>query len=226
MRIGEFVRRTDISLKTARWLYDNMLNKDEREKKGTHRYFNEKDVSMIMMLKVENYPSNIKRIEEYTDYFITEDGKVFTNKRKFLEKIEGYVVGGYRYVTLWDEGKHENFKVSRLVAKYFVSNPLNKPVVNHIDGDKQNDVYVNLEWSTISENTQHAYDMGLAKNDKGEDDSQSIPVDLYKNNGCFIAHFGSMGEASRYTGKTKSFISRHTKNESYGRDGFCFRYSK
>ena len=69
---------------------------------------------------------------------------------------------GYLYVQLYINGKHEKHLVHRLVAQAFIPNPLNKREVNHIDGCKFNNRVENLEWSTRSENNQHAYDTGLA----------------------------------------------------------------
>lgn len=66
---------------------------------------------------------------------------------------------GYLKVDLHSKVK----KVHRLVAEAFIPNPLNKPQVNHKDGNKENNAASNLEWMTNSENTQHAWDTGLRK---------------------------------------------------------------
>ena len=47
--------------------------------------------------------------------------------------------------------------VHREVAKLFVPNPDNKEYVDHIDGDKTNSVYTNLQWVTNSENVKKGY---------------------------------------------------------------------
>ena len=72
----------------------------------------------------------------------------------------------YLHVALFKKGKAKDPKVHRLVAKAFISNPENKPQVNHIDGNKQNNRADNLEWVTPSENIQHAYKSGLIKTRK------------------------------------------------------------
>ena len=51
--------------------------------------------------------------------------------------------------------------VHRLVALAWIKNKNNKPQVNHIDGNRSNNHYLNLEWVTNSENMAHAIKMGL-----------------------------------------------------------------
>jgi hypothetical protein len=62
---------------------------------------------------------------------------------------------------LFKNGIRHNFQIHRLVAATYIDNPLNKPQVNHIDGNKSNNHVSNLEWVTQSENIRHAINTGL-----------------------------------------------------------------
>ena len=64
---------------------------------------------------------------------------------------------GYRVVSLYDKQTHKRstIRVHRLVAEAFIANPEGKEDVNHIDGNKANNVVENLEWATRSENMLH-----------------------------------------------------------------------
>lgn len=70
---------------------------------------------------------------------------------------------GYLRISLHMNDKIKRFFIHRLVALTFIDNYENKPYVNHKDGNKFNNYFENLEWSTVAENNQHAYDAGLKK---------------------------------------------------------------
>jgi hypothetical protein len=76
--------------------------------------------------------------------------------------------GGYPYVRLSINGKKLSVVLHRLVAKYFVENKDNKQYVNHIDSNRTNNFYKNLEWVTHTENMQHAKEFGFLEYHYGE----------------------------------------------------------
>ena len=87
-------------------------------------------------------------IDSNGDYFISNRGNVLSlcnNKPRFLKP---FVCGdGYQYVTFY----FRDYRIHRLVAKYFIENTDNKPIVHHKDGNKLNNDVNNLEWLTHSE---------------------------------------------------------------------------
>ena len=108
----------------------------------------------------------IKTVQGYKKYFlITEDGLLISRRTKKI-LVQTLSKTGYWTVATYFDGRCSTaycFKVHRLVAHTFVSNPNNKPFVNHIDGIKTNNHYTNLEWVTNQENINHALEIGLIK---------------------------------------------------------------
>jgi len=70
---------------------------------------------------------------------------------------------GYIKVTLCLNSIYKTFYVHRLVADVFVENKNRLKFVNHIDCNKQNNYYKNLEWVTFQENMDHASENKLIK---------------------------------------------------------------
>lgn len=101
----------------------------------------------------------IKEISHTPKYFVSDDGKVFSEKYGRRCELKQSEHKGYRRVALSTDNKRHGYPVHRLVAEAFIPNPNDKPFVNHIDGNKRNNVVSNLQWCTASENQKHAYDV-------------------------------------------------------------------
>jgi hypothetical protein len=103
--------------------------------------------------------------DEFPNYEISEKGVVknLTTKKIVKGSIDG---DGYVMVTLFKDQTRKSFRLHRLVATLFCKNPdkTKNTVVNHIDGNKTNNNYTNLEWTTPLENTRHAVKSGLLQN--------------------------------------------------------------
>lgn len=99
----------------------------------------------------------------YSKYLISNFSRV---KRKRDNALIGttYTIDYYHSIKLVnDEGRRKTVRLHRLVAETFIPNPDNKPEVNHIDGDKDNNLKENLEWVTPGENQIHSYKNKLRK---------------------------------------------------------------
>lgn len=108
-----------------------------------------------------------KKIADF-DYEVDKQGNVYRvgNDKPKYQSVNR---DGYRVVCLWKNNKSTAKTVHRLVALAFLPNPENKPCVNHINGDKQDNRLENLEWMTYSENTIHSFENGLQVAAKGEE---------------------------------------------------------
>lgn len=69
--------------------------------------------------------------------------------------------GRYPRVALSKEGMPKYYSVHRLVAISFIENEKGLPMVNHKNGNREDNCVENLEWCTASENVIHAFDTGL-----------------------------------------------------------------
>ena len=139
-----------------------------------------------------------KNIPNYEGlYMVSDDGKI-KGLKSGKELKYSYTYNGYRKVKLYCDSQGKTFMVHRLVASAFIPNVQNKPQVNHIDGNKENNAVENLEWVTQSENLSHAVKTGLIDISKMTK-ATSKKVNQYDKNGCFIRTWDSMSDAARAT---------------------------
>lgn len=152
--------------------------------------------------------------KKFNDYMVYEDGTI-VNLRSNLE-LKQRIVNKYKVVTLFIDKRRKDFKVHRLVSICFVDNLKDKPFVNHIDGNKFNNNYTNLEWCTHIENVKHAMENNLTNN-KGElnpasklkkENVEDIKA-LYKTN-----KYSHRGLAKQFN-ISKSQITRIINNKSW-----------
>ncbi len=103
-------------------------------------------------------PPGTRPIQDYPDYCITEDGTVYSRRLtgKWRKRKPRLYPDGYRRIVMCSERGQKTLYVHRLIAQAWVSNPDNKPDVNHIDHVPANNHASNLEWVTHAENLRKA----------------------------------------------------------------------
>ena len=131
--------------------------------------------------------------------------------------------GYFRVSLTTKQGKHMLCGIHRLVAQAFIPNPDNKPTVNHIDGNKQNNNVENLEWATWQEQSDHAIRIGLRtaetyKNRDAVKTKLSYPVQCIETGEVFY----SMIEAERKMGLGSTAVYYAIKLNRPTKQGYHF----
>ena len=175
----------------------------------------------------ENYNENDwKIIPEFNVYFINNKGDIWSKISNKL--IKSYVnESGYLIATLYNKSTNKNSKkrVHILVAETFVNNPNPEiyNIVNHIDSNKANPLYTNLEWTNRSGNTKHAH-----KNPENYKEIKSVIINKVETDneyweeilphfpGYFISNFGNVKSIS--ISKKENQLSKN--NSSIKHDHF------
>lgn len=141
----------------------------------------------------------------------------------------GKSIQGYHNVNLSLNGKSKTCRVHRLVAKTFIPNPNNYPVINHIDGNKDNNSSNNLEWCTQKHNIIQSFKNGQQKptwkGKKGKLNHLSKKINQYDLNGNFIKQWDSMRDVERELNIVPINISRCCRNIRNKAGGYKWEYA-
>lgn len=117
--------------------------------------------------------------------------------------------GGYDTIGVHVGGRLKIFYVHRLVAELFCHKPSEKHTqVNHIDGDKKNNHYSNLEWVTPSRNIKHAHKSGLMEKRSKMDSTNRLPDDvILKAYLEVMLEIGTITETAKKYGMPRTTLS-------------------
>ena len=137
--------------------------------------------------------SNLGRIKSKARTLEYKNGKKVRRKERILKSFNDK--DGYKNIFIHPVKKH--FKIHRLVAKYFLPNEDNYPIVNHKDRDPSNNNVSNLEWCTYSYNNTYA----------GARDTQKKKILQFDLDGNFIKEWESISLAARYVDTSVGNIS-------------------
>lgn len=182
---------------------------------------------MSTKTKVKEIWKSIKGYEEL--YQVSSLGRIKSlrrlgiNGRYYGGKIlKPQIRSGYNSVTLYKKNDAKSFVIHRLVAIAFVENVFNKTQVNHINEDKIDNNFENLEWVTAKENINHGTAISR-RSKKRKNGLGSKPVLQFSLEMRFIRRWVSASECNR-NGFYKSAVCSCARGEKKQYKGYIWKY--
>jgi len=94
-----------------------------------------------------------RSINGYLNYDVSTHGRIRNNKTGLI--LKNHFNQRYYKIGLYNNGKTNYLLVHRLVCDAFNDNINNHNIVDHIDGNRENNFYKNLRWCTQETNTKN-----------------------------------------------------------------------
>lgn len=171
-------------------------------------------------------------------YKVNQFGKVLSLPRRGTAKkiLSVQKSRGYPSLKLCKDDKAIRYTVHKIVCMAFHDKPHGAECINHIDGNKENNYYKNLEYTTFKGNTNHAIEMGLFKPDKEfmrnmskkrvgvlNHKSRAV-IQIDSTTGCHIKTYETSTLASKETGAIRQHISKCCLGLRRTSGGFMWKY--
>ncbi len=140
-------------------------------------------------------------------YLIYNDGRIYSkNVNRFVKPSNS---NGYLAISIVSKEKGKiTRRIHRLIALHFVenANPTIFNVVDHIDGNKNNNHYLNLRWTSHKGNKINAIKNGVKS-------GNTKKIKIYDDNKILIGTYDSFAEASRKIAISTRTIYKSVKNQ-------------
>lgn len=154
--------------------------------------------------------SNLGRVKSINRYYIRHGYKVFVKE----VVLRSYLQNSYPAVKLCKMAKTKAFPIHRLLAIHFLSNPENKPDINHINGIKNDFRLENLEWCTHTENMRHAVKSGLIVRPSGANAYTSKRIIDNKTGEIYHSILEAATQNNIKLSTLRCYLAGHRKNKT------------
>lgn len=162
-------------------------------------------------------------------YMISNCGRVWSTKYQDFIKAKPMDKHGHLGVCLYVNGSRRYEYIHRLMAKAFIPNPANYPVVRHLNDNPRDNSIENLQWGTQRDNirdcinnrhahivTQEEREIGISK--------MRTPIRAIRIKTGEEIVFDGQGKASRFLGIPQANIWKVLNGERCHACGYHFEY--
>jgi hypothetical protein len=217
IKITKIIKCDDTSEKTIAHKNKSKREKPNKSNVGGSKTLKKHKSNKTIKKRSEKWKAHPEKL--YKDkYMLSNYGRI---KSVATENILNQNLrSGYNSCQYSNDGTKKHFRTHRLVAILFVPNkdPKKNKIVNHIDGNKLNNYYKNLEWTTASKNTIHASKTGLTP-------IYTRKVHIYDLDMNHISTHESIKLASEAIGVDAKCIGNVCRGNRKTSGGYIFKYA-